>query len=47
MKKVPSSLKIANKANQIASPSFPPNINSPKSAIQKKGYKNETKKLKI
>jgi hypothetical protein len=47
MKKVPSYLKLPNKSNMGVSSTLSTNINSPKSILQKKGYKNELKKLKI
>jgi hypothetical protein len=47
MKKIPSYLKLPNKTNSVVSPTLNANINSPKSILQKKGYKNELKKLKI
>jgi hypothetical protein len=47
MKKVPSYPKIPNKANTVLPPTSNLNINSPKSILQKKGYKNDQKKLKI
>lgn len=46
MKKVPSYPKITSKTNITVTQTQNININSPKAILQKKGFKNETKKIK-
>lgn len=46
MKKVPSYPKITTKTNITVTQTQNININSPKAIMQKKGFKNDTKKLK-